>query len=455
MLLRTIAVLVAFGLAMAGCAAAPRETPIAPEADVLLRDLNAAGDFSGAVMIGRGGAVAFAGAYGRADETRAFALDTAADGASLAKTVTAALVWRLAAAGSLAIDDPVQRHVPEFPYAGVTIRHMLAHTAATPDYDAFQPVGDAGEPMDNRALQDLMRRASATPLRPPGETFAYCNICYDTLALLVERVTGASYAELVAALLGDLGARDAFLRPVHFRDWPSPRTVGFRSARAGAERFDVFDAEALYGGSNIYFSVRDLHAWAKAWVDGRVVPASALAEALAPARIGKAPSAISLTSWYCSAERDRCYYTGHHQGFFNFVYWDRTRRLTAAFVSNSTLAPPLHPWLMRSLVALAEGRTAEPAPAARPEALEIDIAAVAGRYRLAGIGEADIRAGEATPVVRIDGGPQYDLYPVGHGTLYAPGLDAYLMVETRAGVDEPVLLWASVLHQAEAARSPE
>lgn len=52
---------------------------------------------------------------------------TAADGVSLAKTVTAALVWRVIDEGQIALNDPVQAHVAEFPYADVT--HVLSHTS--------------------------------------------------------------------------------------------------------------------------------------------------------------------------------------------------------------------------------------------------------------------------------------------------------------------------------------
>ncbi len=439
-------------LSVAACAKDDETVALRNDAKAVLASLHQAGDFSGAVIIGHGGDIVYEAAFGQADRTRPFTSDTAADGASLAKTVTAALIWRLIDEGFIALDDPVQEYVAEFPYAAVTIEHLLSHTAGAPDYDAFQPLLDSGGAAGNVELQDFMRRSSPQPLQEPGAAFRYCNVCYDTLALLTERVTGASYEDQAVRLLGNVGADDAFLRPVRFADWPQQRTLGFRSGLPGAEVFDVFDNEAFYGGSNIYFTAHDLHAWASAWAGRRALPEAVLADALSPARIGGDASAISLASWYCAPARDRCYYTGHHQGFFNLVYWDATRQISVVFVSNNTLAAPLQPWLMRSLVAMAEGRKAERAPSVPPKELEVDMDAVAGRYRLPSVGEIDISLQEGGPTIRMDQGPRYQLYQVGYGVLYAPGLDAYLSFAGSENSSQQTLIWTSLFNKVEGRR---
>lgn len=439
-------------LSVVACATDHERMALGRDADILLERLHQAGNFSGAVIVGHNGEIVYENAFGNADQTRPFTPDTAADGASLAKTVTAALIWRLIDAGSIALDDPVQDHVAEFPYAAVTIEHLLSHSSGAPDYDAFQPLLDAGGAVGNVELQNFMRRTSALPLQAPGAAFAYCNACYDTLALLAERVTGEPYADQVAQLLGGVGAKDAFLRPVRFADWPQPRTLGFRSSLPGAEIFDVFDNEAFYGGSNIYFTAPDLHAWASAWSARRALPKEVLADALSPARIGRDPSAISLSSWYCASARDRCYYTGHHQGFFSLVYWDSSRQISVVFVSNNTMAAPLQPWLMRSLVAIAEGREAEPQPRLVPEEMDLDEEGLSGRYHLPGIGEVEINTDETVPTLQTGEGPRYQLYQVGYGVLYAPGADAYLSFLPGENGSAPTLIWSSVFTRVEGRR---
>ncbi len=420
------------------------------DADRLLNHLHESGNFSGAVMIGVDGLVVYEAAYGMADRSRPFTPDSAADGASLAKTVTAAVIWRLIDDEEIALDDTVQEHLLEFPYKDVTIRHLLAHTAGLPDYDAMQSLLESGEAAGNAKLQEYMGATSSRPMHEPGSTFRYCNTCYDTLALLAERVTGASFDDIaIQEYLGSLGAIGAYLRPVRFEDWRRPRTLGFSSSLPDSEVVDVFDNEAFYGGSNIYFTVRDLHSWANAWAGKRALHTSTYKRALQPAQIGEHDSAISLSSWYCNAAKDRCYYTGHLQGFFNFVYWDVSRRLTVVFVSNNSMAPPLQPWFMRSLVSTAEGRSAEAMPALSQEDKEVDAAAVGGLYRVPGIGNVEIDLAEAGPIVRVNQGPIYNMYPVGFGILYVPGKDAYVGIETFDDNSAPRLTWSSVFLESE------
>ena len=176
-------------LAIGASAQADEFMTLQSDTDRLLDYLHERGDFSGAVMIGVDDLVVYEGAFGMADQTRPFTLGSATDGASLAKTVTAAVIWRLIGNGVVALDDPVSEHISEFPYEGVTIRHLLGHTAGLPDYGAMQPLLESGEVAGNARLQEYMGTTSPRPMHEPGSTFSYCNTCYDTLALLAERVT--------------------------------------------------------------------------------------------------------------------------------------------------------------------------------------------------------------------------------------------------------------------------
>ena len=393
-----------------------------------LNQLARQGQFSGAVVVRGPEGVRFARGYGAADPFtgRAFTPDTPVDSGSIAKPVTAAAVLLLAREGKVDLDAPVRRYLPEFPHAGTIVRHLLAHSAGL----AFENSAEALAGKTNAAL--LVEAGGRAPLFQPGTAFTYCNLCYSTLALLIERVSGAHYLDFVQrrALL-PAGVR---LRAPRLADWKG-RAIGHRRTTDGKlERFDSWEGEAFYGTANFSLSAAQLAQWGAEWW---MSPLAAIrAEATAPAIIAGKSSGLSWGNWYCAPERHRCHYLGHHEGFHHMLYWDVTRRVSVAMVTNNAVAPAFHQRLQRALVAFAENRQA----AARREI----------QHRLpereAPIGEFRLRTGERLAVkmagsrVSVERrGLSYPAYPTGSAVRYVPGLDGYL-----AGDEVGRLHWISL-----------
>ena len=104
----------------------PVQDALHPRVEALVAPLVDARQFSGAVVLMRDGRVLLSHAWGLAsrEPERAFTPDTPSDGASLAKTFTAAGLWALVHEGRLAMDQPVQALVPEYPHAGTTVGQL-------------------------------------------------------------------------------------------------------------------------------------------------------------------------------------------------------------------------------------------------------------------------------------------------------------------------------------------
>jgi CubicO group peptidase (beta-lactamase class C family) len=139
--------------------------------------------------------------------------------ASLSKWITAWGVMRLVQEGRIGLDDPVGRHLgrwqlpaSEFGTEGVTVRRLLSHTAGLTDglgYMGFLP----GEPVQSLEAS-LTHAADAAPFASgevrvgaePGGGWRYSGGGYALLQLLVEEVTGESFAAYMdRAVLGPLG----------------------------------------------------------------------------------------------------------------------------------------------------------------------------------------------------------------------------------------------------------
>lgn len=442
-------------LALAAGCAQPAPRLDAVELDRYFDQLHATHGFSGAAVIERQGAVAYSRAVGLADpfDGRPFFPDTRNDGASLAKPFTATLALMLASEGRLDLDVPVRRWVAEFPDDRTTLRALLAHEPALPDYgnDEFKALFSKGEPVTTAAMLAAVRDG-AVPARPPAPgRFVYCNLCLDSVALVIERAIGQPFEQVLRArILDPVGMNRAFIRPARLADMPPDRAIGYRTRDGRPERFDAEDLEAFHGGSNLYASAGEFARFGLAYARGAAVPgADVMRIALEPGRPAD-PTGITLGGWYCAPDRQRCYYTGHHQGFFNVLYWDRSRRLGVAYVSNSTIAPWLQPRIARSLIDAAEGRTIH-APV-EPVLVRLEAATTAdaaGRYDVVGIGivTLDPRAGRRS--IRVGTGIEYPLFRVSPTQWYAPGVDA-LVGLTPSGA----LAWTDVFVDTTGARLP-
>lgn len=301
--------------------------------------------------------------------------------------------------------------------------------------------------MTNLNLISELSRRQPQPSFEPATKFEYCNLCYDTLALVVERVSGKSYEDYVrSAILLPSGAKSTFVRRAKFADWPGLRTKGYRYVAGKWELNDALDNEGFYGGSNLYFSTDDISAWLSGWADKSDMTEPLRQVATAPATIGNRNSDISLGSWYCSDDRERCYYSGHHQGFHAFAYWDSKRRITVAFTSNSTLPSALQFGLPRLLISFAEGNFL-PAIANEIVDLSVTVKDLAGNYDFDKICVAEIVADESSASITPHGGIAYKIYPINEGWFYVPGLDAYLF-RKRGKAGEKRLEWRSVFANA-------
>ncbi|WP_155057735.1 serine hydrolase domain-containing protein [Streptomyces blattellae] len=132
---------------------------------------------------------------------------------STTKVVTAAVVLQLAAEGRVDLNRPVQHYLPTLltsRFEPITVRQLLNHTSG------IQPGEGFADPYAHRfdTLPPRQVVASAVAKGPefrPGERQHYLNINYTVLGLLIEKVTGQSYAsEATRRVLRPAGMRDTY-----------------------------------------------------------------------------------------------------------------------------------------------------------------------------------------------------------------------------------------------------
>ncbi len=165
------------------------ESEIAEKIDRYLRAMESLG-FSGAIIVSQGDEVVLREGYGLADrETRRpYTPATVQSHGSITKQMTAAAILLLESRGELCVEDSVGTYLDGVPEdrRGITLHHLLTHSSGMP-----AGIGPDEEPIETQAY---LERAMAEPLEfQPGTGYAYSNVGYALLGLVVEQVTGQSY----------------------------------------------------------------------------------------------------------------------------------------------------------------------------------------------------------------------------------------------------------------------
>ena len=219
---------------------------------------------------------------------------------SVTKTLVAVVALTLAGAGELALDDPVDRYLPQFGLdRRITVRMVLMHLSGLFNYSGEHGAGGTTEagifptsgPDYVRELTtihqpaDLVRFALAKPARfAPGEGFAYSNTNYLLVQLIIEAVTGVSYAgQIRDRIVRPLGLSDTIV-PVERTDIPGPHAHGYHAYRAAGQLrvVDVTESSPSWYGAagSVISTTADLDTFMSALLGGRLLAQPLLAEML-------------------------------------------------------------------------------------------------------------------------------------------------------------------------------
>ncbi|PFZ02116.1 D-alanyl-D-alanine carboxypeptidase [Bacillus pseudomycoides] len=120
---------------------------------------------------------------------------------SVTKTFTATVVLQLAGENRLNLDDSIEKWLPGViqgnGYDGkqITIRQILNHTSGIAEYARSKDF-DIMDTKKSYTAEELVKMGiSLPPDFAPGKGWSYSNTGYVLLGILIEKVTGNSYAE--------------------------------------------------------------------------------------------------------------------------------------------------------------------------------------------------------------------------------------------------------------------
>ncbi|MFI7412327.1 serine hydrolase domain-containing protein [Streptomyces sp. NPDC049627] len=264
---------------------------------------------------------------------------------STTKIVTAAIVLQLAAEKRISLDGTVQEYLPglltDTFRQPITVRQLLNFTSG------LQPGASLGEDVDDGyehrfetlTPEEVVAASVAKgpdPDHAPGRHQRYGNIHYTVLGLLIEKVTGDSYAHQAAVRI----FRPLGMRHTSFPDGPDPRVHGPHN-----RGYDWIDGKLVdvtewnmsdrFAAGDMISTTADLERLLFALFRGRVVPEPQLKEMFTVPDIEGATMGAALERYELGG-KEIWGKTGARPGYHTVVAATRDLSRTVVYSVNST-----------------------------------------------------------------------------------------------------------------------
>lgn len=282
-------------------------TPIVEQTDALLAQH---AQFSGVVAIAKHGEVLYHRGFGQRDFDAGAPMepDDIFELASVSKQFTAMAVMLLQQEGKLSYDDPLQKFMPELPYPGVTLRHMLHHTSGLPDYEpVVEKYGDRSKVLDN---DDIIAYMAAHPPQmkfAPGTRYQYSNCGYLLLASIVEKVAHRDFKTFLAnRIFKPLHMTHTRIRSANEQRATKNFVRAFTRAEGSTQYVSVSSQpqndffrwiERRVGPGRVSSNVEDLLKWDAALYTDKLISRSALQQAFTPGRLNDGSEVLYGFGW--------------------------------------------------------------------------------------------------------------------------------------------------------------
>ncbi len=294
------------------------------------------------IAVVRDGQVVKAQGYGLANvELNAPATaDTIYQSGSVGKQFTATLVMMLVEDGKLKLDESIRTYMPEAPatWQGIRIRHLLTHTAGVSNklYDDLDMRQDYTE-------EELFKRIAELPLDfQPGEKWNYSNCGYVTLGILIHRVSGKFYGDLLRERIFEpLGMTTA--RIISEADIVPNRAAGYL-LQDGKLRNQTWVSPSLNTTADgaLYLTVLDMAKWDAALYTEKLLKKSSLDLMWTPVKLNDGRTAPYGFGWFLGQVNGHrlIQHGGAWQGFNADIARYVDDKLTVIVMANRAGAAP-------------------------------------------------------------------------------------------------------------------
>ena len=296
-----------------------------------------------ALLIVRNGAIVRAQGYGFANLELKVPVrpETIFQSGSMGKQFTAMAVMMLVEQGKLSLDDPLTKFFPDAPapWKQVKVKNLLSHTGGFGDYpEHFDMRRDYTE-------AQLLKIVEGIPLAyTPGTKWAYSNLGYLTLGILIHKVSGQFYGDyLHDRVFAPLGMTST--RIMSEADLIPNRAAGYRLVKGELKNQEwVSPTLNTTADGSLYFNILDLARWDAALREGKLLSRASYDEMWTPFNLANGqpnPDGYGF-GWFISAVNGHrvIEHEGAWQGFNTNISRYVDDQLTVVILTNLEGAHP-------------------------------------------------------------------------------------------------------------------
>ena len=260
--------------------------------------------------------------------------ETVFQSGSIGKQFTAAAVMLLVQEGKISLEDEITKFFPAVPtsWGKITIRHLLNHTSGLGD---FPPEIDLRRDYSEDEYFESLKK---TPLAfEPGTKWDYSNAGYASLGILIRKVTGKFYGDVLQEMMFQpLGMSTT--RVISEADIVPNRAAGYRLVNGELKNQEwVSPSTNSTADGSLYFTILDLAKWDAALYTDKPLKHATLTEIWKPTTLSDGQRKPYGFGWHTDTIHNRrvVYHGGAWQGFKSSIIRFLDDRLTIIFLANS------------------------------------------------------------------------------------------------------------------------
>jgi CubicO group peptidase (beta-lactamase class C family) len=260
---------------------------------------------------------------------------------SVGKQFTATAVMLLVEEGKIGLEDPLSKYFESGPgwWKDVTIRELLSHTAGFTDYPK-----DFDLRKDYTEDELLKIVESIPPAYPPGTSWAYSNLGYVTLGILIHKVSAQYFGDFLRERVFK-PLRMSTTRIISEADIISNRAAGYVLDKGQLKNQEWVSPSAnSTADGSLYFSILDLAKWDAALYAEKVLKNSSKREmwTVALLKDGKPNRGRYGFGWFVETQNGHrvVEHEGRWQGFESQISRYVDDELTVVVLVNSGTCDP-------------------------------------------------------------------------------------------------------------------